>query len=259
MVTGHRPRHQGSTAGEEEWWAGDRGKGREGVKGAARAKAPPLRGSPLRPDPHRRCPSPGSSRPRPRCRRAPSWARAPGPSQLGPQPLLKQQLPPPPPPWPGRWGPTSLPPAPPPYPPSPCWRRRHPPLAARGGRDVDALVLPLSGRSRPSEELASSKSRATWGPQTLYPGQRRPAANLSHHSLLEAPTWGLRSAGRGLGSLRPLKGDVEIEKGTTSPTVSPSGSGERVPPPHNPSPGFGGCKCCKGSSVASVLQSRERN
>lgn len=113
MVTGHRPPpHQGSTAEEE----------------ARKAS---------------------SSRSRFRRRCASLWARAPAPSSLGPQLLLRQQLPPLPPPWPGRWGPTSLPPAPPLHPP-PRRRRRHPPFAARVGRDVDAEVLPPTGRVRPT-------------------------------------------------------------------------------------------------------------
>ena len=81
----------------------------------------------------------------------------------------------------------------------------------------------------------------------------------------KAPTRGLRSGGRGLGSLGPREGTGGIGKGATSPIPRPLAAlGKGAPPPHtqllhNPSPGFRGKKSCRGASAATVLQSCERN
>lgn len=141
----------------------------------------------------------GGSGPAPAVRAAASAAPRPGsrlPGRDGSvhKQLLRQQVPPPP-PWPRRWGPTSLPPAPLLH--SPHWRRRHPPLAARVGRVVDARVPRPREVTTPSQEPASLQSRATWGPRSPPPAQHCRAVNFCHPVPSRGPHLGppLRGAG----------------------------------------------------------------
>lgn len=202
---------------------GGRGKGRERVRGPPSRRPRPSGASPPPPQ-RRRDPSPGSRRPRCHCRSAARWARAPVPSSLGLQPLLRQQLPPPLPPWPRRWGPTSLPPAPSLL-SSPARGdvTRH----SRRGWDATWKARFSCPPDAPAhcQELASLESRATWGPCAPPPSQHSRAANLSQFPS-RGPHPGPPLRGRGLGLLGPREGSGRLQKGHLPHSASPSGSGE---------------------------------
>lgn len=176
MVTGHRPQ-PGLQREEVGWGEGEGGKGGNGLGGPPSHRPRPS-GASSPPPQHPRDPSPGSRRPRSHRRSAARWARAPGPSSLGLQPLLRQQIPPPLPPWPRRWGPTSLPPA-----PSLLSSPARGDVTRRSRRGWDATWTARFSRPpgalAPGQEPASPEPRATWGPWAPPPSRHRRAANLS--------------------------------------------------------------------------------
>lgn len=262
MVTGHRPPpglRCGGGGGEVGWGAGVEGRG---VRGAAVAQTPPLRGSPRPSAPPRR-PSPGSSRPRPAAAAPLSRPGLPAPvrsvrSRCSDSSSRRRR----------RHGPgagayvtSACPSATPPTPAGGDVTRRS---GLGGGTRRGRRGTPPSGRACCAGEPASPESRATWGPQSQSPGPHRRAAHLGRRSPPEVPTRGLRSGGRGLGSLGPREGTEGVGKGATSPTPRPlAAPGSSCPPPHNFSVTaarhsgerrWGGCK---GSPAASVLPSGE--